>query len=76
MIPPPPGGLRPTSTGGGESRPKARRRPPRGLCPRDQPQAKLPAASSSVPVTDGEHVQVFKRLWDCKRKFYTVPVQK
>ena len=24
----------------------------------------------------GEHVQLFKTLWDCKRKFYTVPVQK
>ena len=29
--PPPPRGLRPTSTGGGESRIKARRRPPRAL---------------------------------------------
>ena len=33
------------------------------------------AASASIPVADGEHVQLFKTLWDRKRKFYTVPVQ-
>ena len=34
------------------------------------------AASSSIPVADGERVQLFKTMWDRKRKFYRVPVQK
>ena len=29
---------------------------------------------ASISVADGEPVQQFKTLWDCKRKFYTVPV--
>ena len=33
------------------------------------------AASLSIPVADGEHVQQFKTLRDRKSKFYTVPVQ-
>ena len=40
--------------------------------------ALLPTVNSTrtnvVPVADGEHVQLFKTMWDCKRKFYTVPV--
>jgi hypothetical protein len=40
-----------------------------------QPAAKPAAASLSLPVTDGQHVQKFKAMWDCKRKLYTVPVQ-
>jgi hypothetical protein len=40
-----------------------------------QAAAKPAAASASIPVADGEHVQLFKTLWDRKRKFYTVPVQ-
>ena len=40
-----------------------------------QPTAKPAAAGSSIPVADGQHVQQEKTLWDCKRKFYTVPVQ-
>ena len=40
-----------------------------------QAAAKPAAASASIPVADGEHVQLFKTLWDCKRKFYTVPLQ-
>ena len=31
--------------------------------------------SASIPVADGQHVQLFKTMWDRKRKFYTVPVQ-
>jgi hypothetical protein len=37
-----------------------------------QPAAKPAAASSSIPVTDVEHVQLFKTMWDQKRKFYTL----
>ena len=37
--------------------------------------AKPAAASSSIPVADGQHVQLFKTMWDQKKKFYTVPVQ-
>ena len=40
-----------------------------------QPAAKPAAASSSIPVADGQHVQLFKTMWDQKKKFYTVPVQ-
>ena len=40
-----------------------------------QPAAKPAAASSSIPVADGQHAQLFKALWDQKKKFYTVPVQ-
>ena len=40
-----------------------------------QAAAKPAAASASIPVADGEHMQLFKTLWDLKRKFYTVPVQ-
>ena len=43
---------------------------------RKRPAAKPAAACLSIPVADGEHVQLFKTMWDCKRKFYTVPVQK
>ena len=39
------------------------------------PAAKPAAASSSIPVADGQHVQLFKTMWDRKKKFYTVPVQ-
>ena len=37
-----------------------------------QPAANLPAASPN-PVADGEYVQLFQTLWDCQRKFYSVP---
>ena len=37
--------------------------------------AKPAAASSSIPVADGQHVQLFKTMWDQKKKFSTVPVQ-
>ena len=40
-----------------------------------QATAKPAAASASIPVADGQHVQLFKTMWDRKRKFYTVPVQ-
>ena len=40
-----------------------------------QAAAKPAAASASIPVADGQHVQLFKTMWDRKRKFYTVPVQ-
>ena len=40
-----------------------------------QPAAKPAAASSSIPVADGQHVQLFKTMRDQKKKFYTVPVQ-
>ena len=33
-----------------------------------------PAASSSIPVSDGEQVQHFKTLWDLKM-FYAIPVR-
>ena len=35
---------------------------------RKQPAAKLAAASSSIPVADGQHVQQFT-MWDRTRKF-------
>ena len=41
-----------------------------------QPAVKLASASSSILVAGGEHVQLFKTMWDCKRKFYAVPVEK
>ena len=34
-------------------------------------QQKLAAASLPIPFADGEHVQLFKTMWDRKRKFYT-----
>ena len=40
-----------------------------------QPAAKPAAASSPIPVADGQHVQLFKTMWDRKKNFYTVPVQ-
>ena len=40
-----------------------------------QPVAKPATASSSIPVADGQHVPLFKTMWDRKKKFYTVPVQ-
>ena len=40
-----------------------------------QPAAKPAVASSSIPVADGQHVLLFKTMWDQKKKFYTVPVQ-
>ena len=50
--------------------------PERAPKPGKQPAAKPAAASSSIPVADGEHVQVFKTMWDRKRKVCTIPVQK
>ena len=41
-----------------------------------QPAAKPSAASLSIPIADGEQVQLFKTMWERKRKFYTVPAQK
>ena len=33
-----------------------------------QPAAKPAAASSSIPVADGQNVQLFKTMWDQKKK--------
>ena len=38
-----------------------------------QAAAKPAAATSSIPDTDGEHLQHFKTPWGRNRKFYTVP---
>ena len=40
----------------------------------NQPVANPAARSSSIFVADGQHVQLFKTMWDWKKK-YTVPVQ-
>ena len=45
------------------------------ICTQTWTAVKLAAASLSIPVADGEHVQQFKALWNCKRNFYAVPVQ-
>ena len=44
-------------------------------CTQMWPAAKPAVASLSIPVADGQHVQLFKTMWDRKKKFYTVPVQ-